>query len=130
MKCLNCGAEVKGKYCDYCGSELPKQQQEVTNAVNDNSQTIINNYYTPSQPTVTFSDQNQLYVATTNKKKGVTLCLCIFLGYLGIHYFYVGKVGAGILYILTFGLFGFGWFVDIIRIACGRFKDNNGILIK
>lgn len=47
----------------------------------------------------------------------VELVLCIFLGSMGIHRFYVGKIGTGILYLFTVGLFGIGWIVDIIMIA-------------
>lgn len=45
----------------------------------------------------------------------VELCLCLFLGWLGAHKFYAGKTGMGIIYLLTFGLFGFGWIIDIIK---------------
>jgi TM2 domain-containing membrane protein YozV len=60
------------------------------------------------------------------KNKIVALILCIFLGGLGIHRFYVGKIGTGILWLLTGGLFGIGWIVDIIMIAVGSFKDKSG----
>lgn len=60
------------------------------------------------------------------KEKKVALLLCIFLGTIGVHYFYVGKIGMGILYLLTLGLFGIGWIVDIIRIATGSFRDKAG----
>ena len=60
------------------------------------------------------------------KDRITALVLCIFLGGIGIHYFYVGRIGMGILYIFTFGLFGIGWLIDIIRIACGTFRDSNG----
>lgn len=63
------------------------------------------------------------------KNKTVAMVLCIFLGYLGCHYFYVGKAGMGVLYLFTMGLFGIGWIVDIIRIAGGSFKDVNGLLL-
>lgn len=43
------------------------------------------------------------------------LCLCLFLGWLGAHKFYEGKTGMGILYLFTFGLFGFGWVIDAIK---------------
>lgn len=49
---------------------------------------------------------------------------------LGIHRFYVGKIGTGILFLLTLGLLGVGWVIDIIRIALGSFKDSKGLLIK
>ena len=64
-------------------------------------------------------------VAGVSKKdKTVALLLCIFLGCLGIHRFYVGKIGTGILYLLTGAVFGIGWIVDIILIAMGKFKDG------
>lgn len=63
---------------------------------------------------------------TSNKSKTVALLLCIFLGYLGVHQFYVGKVGLGLVYLFTFGLFGIGWMVDVIRILLGSFRDNVG----
>ena len=50
------------------------------------------------------------------KNKWVAFLLCFFLGYFGAHKFYEGKVGMGILYILTFGLFGIGWLIDCIAL--------------
>ena len=64
------------------------------------------------------------------KSRIAALLMCIFLGGFGIHYFYVGKIGMGILYLLTFGFFGIGWFIDIIRIACGIFTDKEGFYLK
>jgi TM2 domain-containing membrane protein YozV len=60
----------------------------------------------------------------------VALVLCIVVGTLGIHRFYVGKIGTGILYLLTGGLFGIGWLVDVIMIAVGSFKDKAGNVLK
>jgi TM2 domain-containing membrane protein YozV len=45
---------------------------------------------------------------------------------LGIHRFYVNRVGSGVLWLLTFGLFGVGVLVDIILIASGKFTDREG----
>lgn len=62
----------------------------------------------------------------SDKNRTVTLLLCIFLGYLGIHRFYVGKVGTGILWLLTGGLCGIGALVDLILIIVGSFRDIHG----
>lgn len=59
-----------------------------------------------------------------------TLLLAILLGGLGIHRFYVGKIGTGILMLLTLGGLGIWALVDIIMIAVGSFKDKNGLPIK
>ena len=54
------------------------------------------------------------------------LLLCIFGGVLGLHRFYVGKVGLGFLYLFTGALCGIGLIVDIIKIATGTFRDAFG----
>ena len=64
------------------------------------------------------------------KSKVVAALLCFFLGCFGIHRFYVGKVGTGILWFLTAGWFGIGALVDFIVILCGGFRDKNGAFVK
>ncbi len=59
-----------------------------------------------------------------------TLLLCLFAGPLGIHRFYVGKTGSGVLWLLTLGCFGIGYIIDLIQIACGNFTDASGKFIK
>ena len=58
------------------------------------------------------------------------LILCILLGGFGVHRFYVGKVGTGIVMILTLGGLGIWSLIDLIMIAVGNFKDSNGLPIK
>ena len=58
-----------------------------------------------------------------------TLLLCFFLGMFGVHRFYAGKVGTGILQLLTLGGLGIWALVDFIVIACGKFKDKQGNVI-
>ncbi len=59
-----------------------------------------------------------------------TVLLCFFLGALGIHRFYVGKVGTGIVQLLTFGGLGIWALVDFIMVVTGNFKDGQGLPIK
>lgn len=66
----------------------------------------------------------------SSKSRLAALLLDIFLGALGIHRFYTGKIGTGILWLLTCGLCGIGCLVDLIMIACGDFKDKEGRVIK
>ncbi|MBR4800930.1 MAG: TM2 domain-containing protein [Clostridia bacterium] len=64
---------------------------------------------------------------SSSPKSRLAACLlCFFLGGLGIHRFFVGKVGTGILYLFTGGLFGIGALVDFIMILCGSFTDKEG----
>ncbi len=56
--------------------------------------------------------------------------LCFFLGGLGVHRFYVGKVGTGILMLLTLGGLGIWALIDFIIIVTGNFKDKEGYKIK
>ena len=64
--------------------------------------------------------------STSDKSKTTALILCIFLGFFGAHYFYVGRYGRGFLYMFTAGLFVIGWILDIIKIMNGTFVDNVG----
>ena len=66
----------------------------------------------------------------SHKSYTATLILAILVGWAGIHRFYAGKVGTGILYLLTFGFLGIGWIIDIIMVATGSFTDKSGAWIK
>ncbi len=59
-----------------------------------------------------------------------TVMLCFFLGALGVHRFYVGKIGTGIVQLLTFGGLGIWALVDFIMVVTGNFKDAQGLPIK
>ncbi len=59
-----------------------------------------------------------------------TLLLALFLGGLGIHRFFVGKIGTGILQLITLGGLGIWALIDVIMIIVGSFKDKAGLPIR
>jgi len=69
-------------------------------------------------------------VAVSEKGFVPTALLCFFLGILGVHRFYVGKVGTGFIQLFTLGGLGIWALIDLIIIICGNFTDKNGAKIK
>ena len=100
-------------YCSNCGAEA-----------NDNAVVCIKcgcALQKPNNP----SDPNK-----SSKDWLVCLLLCFFLGYLGIHRFYVGKTGTGVAQLLTGGLCGIWTLVDFVMILLGKFTDEDGKVIR
>ena len=62
----------------------------------------------------------------SEKKRLYALLLCFFLGGLGVHRFYAGKIGSGVVQILTLGGLGIWVLIDMVMILCGSFKDAGG----
>jgi len=62
----------------------------------------------------------------SEKSRGVALALCIPLGVFGAHRFYVGKIGTGLLQLCTLGGLGLWYLYDLILIAAGEFRDEEG----
>jgi hypothetical protein len=75
-------------------------------------------------------DSKEVHMTLTNETPQrsfvVALVLSILLGTLGIDRFYLGKVGTGIVKLLTFGGFGIWWLVDVILIATNAMTDKAG----
>ena len=59
----------------------------------------------------------------------IILCCVGFVGLGGLHRLYVGKLGTGILWLVTGGLLGIGTIVDLISLIIGTFTDNAGFRV-
>ena len=62
----------------------------------------------------------------SEKSNTVALLLCFFLGVLGAHRFYVGKIGTGVLMLVTLGGLGIWNLIDLIIIIVQKFTDSDG----
>lgn len=69
-------------------------------------------------------DQNNF----SSKSRLVCLLLCAIpvLGFIGVHRFYTGKIGTGILMFCTVGGLGIWWLIDLVFIIAGSFRDKEG----
>ena len=133
---------MEEKYCKFCGSKVHvdavictacgRQIEELKHAEPapaQNTQTtqpsivITNNNESSAQNASAYSPYPPYGVpyGLRPKDKVVALLLCFFLGWLGAHRFYEGKIVTGIIWFFTMGLLGVGVLVDFIILL---FKPN------
>ena len=125
--CEDCLVEVEGKnYCRDCVSKAFEEKGK-----NDTQNIVINNNNSASSSATAINGSMGYNNTISPKSKIVTLILSLLglLGLAGIHRMYAGKVGSGIVWLLTGGLCGIGTIYDIIKILTGTFKDGNGLPI-
>lgn len=105
--CKHCGGTIaeEAVICPLCGCQV----EEVKSTQQQQQPIVINNSNVNTNTNVNGA-------AGREKNKWVAFLLCFFLGGLGAHKFYEGRVGMGILYLFTGGLFGIGWICDIIAL--------------
>lgn len=99
--CPSCGAAANSQtvVCVQCGVALPSSARVVV-------------------PTSNPEEKEKEWV--------VTLLLCFFLGYLGVHRFYTGHTMIGVVQLLTLGGCGIWALIDFILILVGNYKDASG----
>ena len=62
----------------------------------------------------------------SDKKRWHVVLLCLAFGGMGIHRFYVGKIGTGVIQLVTLSAFGIWGLIDLIMIVTGHFTDKEG----
>ena len=109
--CRHCAAKIAeaAVICPHCGCQVEEMKKTEQPSI------VINNANTNTN---TNTNMNGMGYMGRMKNKWVAFLLCLFVGYFGIHKFYEGRVGLGILYLFTGGLFGIGWFIDCIVLLC------------
>lgn len=107
MFCSKCGKEISDEavICPACGVPTPNYHPQQTQPQQPVTMPpiIINNSNTNTNVNQNVNQNvngGEYKRAVSPKSKMVTLLLCIFLGYFGIHRFYVGKIGSGLVYII------------------------------
>ncbi len=117
------------KFCKFCGAKIPLDAVLCTSCGRQVEE-LKQAQQTTQTPNIVINNSNVNTNTNTNtvgghpgkpKNKWVAVLLCLFLGLVGGHKFYEGKIGMGILYIFTAGLFGIGAFIDLLILL---FKPN------
>lgn len=107
------------KFCKFCGASIPmdavictkcgRQVEQINGEYSQQPNIVINN--------TASANANNIGMGRAKDKWIALICCCVgLIGIAGIHKFYEGKVGMGIIYLFTLGLFGIGTVIDIIAI--------------
>ncbi len=119
--------EVKYKNCDnQSGPTFSKNKSEIFMIKYPNGTSTVMEESKSNSSNVTVNVNTSSNSNPTNKSVVIAVVLWFFLGLLGIHRFYLGHIGMGILYLLTGGLCGIGWLIDGILFLTGGLKPKNG----
>lgn len=135
MACKSCGARTRQnqRFCEYCGAELETISAPIRAQHATSTPVRVQHVYHPPQPIVVNvinTNNNRVNQREVDdypyKSKWTAFFLCVFLGYFGVHRFYVGKVFTGLIYLFTGGFFIVGWVFDALLILIGSFRDKYG----
>jgi TM2 domain-containing membrane protein YozV len=109
-------SEIKYKRCNDSNSPIYSVSKDKVFSLKypNGEKDLFNNYKAQSE------------TSSEGKSQLIALLLCIFLGGFGIHRFYLGHPVMGVIYLLTAGLCGVGWLIDIILILTGDLKPKDG----
>ena len=77
-----------------------------------------------------FDSQKEKLLDSSTKTNSIDwlalVLLTFFVGVLGVHRFYVGKIGTGVLMLITLGGLGVWFLVDLLLVVTGQFTNKDG----
>lgn len=126
--CPNCNTLKDGiKFCQHCGQAIDKtciicpkcgkQVADINQGIpKQQPQIVINNTNTNANLNANMNVNTMYRRYGKPRNKWVAILLCVFLGVLGAHKFYENKIGMGLVYLFTGGLFIFGCIIDFIAL--------------
>ncbi|MGN0778152.1 MAG: TM2 domain-containing protein [Aristaeellaceae bacterium] len=136
MKCKHCGAPIhEGETsCAYCGTMFEHISLRNTQPESHQPMTVeLCKQEKPAEKRVEVHER-VVYVekpvsvpAVSDKRRIISLILCLLLGIFGVHKFYERRYGMGIIYLLTMGFFGMGILVDMLVLLLGKPRDGKGL---
>lgn len=131
MFCTHCGTRIPdgAAFCPGCGAPADNSSQANTGDWNRQYQSSGGQpNYGYSQPNYSQTPPPYYGAGPRPKERLVAIVLCCvgFCGLSGLHRFYTGKIGTGILWLLTGGCFLIGTIIDLISLLDGSFRDNYG----
>ena len=146
-KCPICGERLSSNKCPMCGytartstwsqrttaceecltPEIPLTEKPIRNPLHKTE--CEDCHPTPSPHIYSDRFKNITPITAGKMTKSTLLLITVLFGWCGIHRLIMGKYVSGILYMTTFGLYGFGWLLDILLVLFGKFKDRNGYYI-
>lgn len=112
MYCSKCGRWMSdgSSFCPNCGASQGSTAQSAPPSIN-----------------VVVNQEPFNALGYVPKRKWTAFWLCLFLGFFGVHRFYVGKWPSGILWLMTAGIGGLGWIIDLFKILFNGFRDSHGM---
>ncbi|MCD8082355.1 MAG: NINE protein [Clostridiales bacterium] len=134
VTCPHCGQQFPSDdkseiiRCPYCAKRIIQ-----TEPIVDTGQ-VTNIPDLPSVPVSPVETQQPAIKShqylLSSKSWRMTSTLCFSLGVFGAHRFYTGKYISGVIWAMTFGVFGVGWLTDVVMVLTGHFKDKSGAVIR
>lgn len=130
LNCPNCNAPLQGfdpqtgnTVCPYCGTTVHDSHF-------DDLHQVLEVHIAGDEPAVAEPESTAatepIPLPISPKSKTTALVLCAFFGFFGVHRFYVGKIGTGVIWLFSAGVFFVGWVVDLIALAGDSFTDSAG----